>query len=167
MNHVTLIDHETDRVEVHLSAEIIPEVDLLLSGQDLGLTVEEIWGDDDYEYWLKIPSEQKDRVLVEFSKLTFQDGDRLRSWLDSRGILYVQNSKRSEDQDEFLIDVKGDFIARDSESGITIVIQGEHQDRMLLLLLQHLFRLKVFKDDTEVKNWLKSKDIPYKFSSYA
>ena len=125
-----------------------------------------MWGDDDYEYRLKVPSDQKDRLLVEFSKMAFQDGGLLRSWLDSRGILYVQDSKRSEDEDEFLIEVKRDFIARDSESGTTIVVQEEHKDRMLLLLLEHLFRLRVFKDDSEVSTWLKSRDIPYKFSSY-
>jgi len=65
-----------------------------------------------------------------------------------------------------LIEVKQDFIARDSESGTTIVVQEEHKDRMLLLLLEHLFRQRESKDDSEVSTWLKSKDIPYKFNSY-
>ncbi len=104
MKQVTLIDRETDRIEIHLTADITPEGDLLLSGQDLGSAVEEIWGDDDYEYWLKVPSEEKDHVLVEFSKVAFQDTDLLLSWLDSRGILYVQDSKRSKAKDGFLIE---------------------------------------------------------------
>ena len=37
---------------------------------------------------------------------------------------------------------------------------------MLLLLLEHLFQLRVFRDDSEVSTWLKSRNIPYEFNSY-
>ncbi len=65
------------------------------------------------------------------------------------------------------IEVKGDFIARDSESGATIVVQKEYKDRMLLLLLEYLFQLRVFKDGSAVSTWLKSTNLPHKFNYYA
>jgi len=183
MQHVTLIDRETDRIEIHLTAEITPKGDVLLSGQDLGPAVEEIWGDDDYEYRLTVPSEQKDRVLAGLARIAFQDAGLLRSWLDSRGILYssgsegkqgflfeieenstIQDSNTLEGKEEFLIEVKGNFTVRDSEAGTVLVVREEHKDRMLVLLLAHLFEQKVFRNDSEVSTWLESTNIPYEFN---
>ena len=44
-------------------AEIDDKGDLVVSGQDVGEAPFEIWGDSDYEYWLRVVTENKDRVL--------------------------------------------------------------------------------------------------------
>ena len=49
---------------IFIDAEITDSGDLQLSGQDIGKAPREFWGDDDYEYWLIVPSEQKDRTLL-------------------------------------------------------------------------------------------------------
>ena len=42
---------EFQSVAVRLEAD-----KLVVDGQDMGPTVEEIWGDSDYEYWVDIPA---------------------------------------------------------------------------------------------------------------
>ena len=85
--------------------------DLVLEGWDVGAAPQEIFGDSDYEYWLTILSEDKNRVLEEllaevggharasgdqdellldllverFSTSHTPDGD-LKEWLTARGI---------------------------------------------------------------------------------
>jgi hypothetical protein len=33
-----------------------PDGSILVDAQDMGKTVQEIWGDDDYEFWVDVPS---------------------------------------------------------------------------------------------------------------
>jgi len=33
-----------------------PDGSVLLDSQDMGKSVEEIWGDDDYEFWIDVPA---------------------------------------------------------------------------------------------------------------
>jgi len=49
---------------IHIEAEITDQGDLLLSGQDLGDAPKEIFGDSDYEYWLRIKAADKDLLLL-------------------------------------------------------------------------------------------------------
>ena len=49
---------------VFIDAEITAEGNLVLSGQDVGKAPQEHWGDSDYEYWLVVKGENKDRVLL-------------------------------------------------------------------------------------------------------
>jgi hypothetical protein len=49
---------------IYIDAEITESGDLLLSGQDVGKAPEEFWGDADYEYWVLVAAEHKDRVLL-------------------------------------------------------------------------------------------------------
>lgn len=37
---------------------------MLLSGQDIGEAPQQIFGKDDYEYWLRVPAAAKDRLLL-------------------------------------------------------------------------------------------------------
>ena len=46
-----------------VEAEINDNGDLVISGQDVGKAPLEFWGDSDYEYWLKVISENKDKLL--------------------------------------------------------------------------------------------------------
>ncbi len=61
-----------------------------LSGQDLGPAVREAWGDSDYECWLKIPAEAKDRVLLMLLELAYGgDGQvvgKVKGEREARGI---------------------------------------------------------------------------------
>ena len=47
-----------------VDAKLKENGDLELSAQDVGALPLEFWGDDDYEYWVTVPAEQKDRVLL-------------------------------------------------------------------------------------------------------
>ena len=38
--------------------------DLLFSGQDIGAAPAEMFGDSDYEYWLRVPAAEKDKLLL-------------------------------------------------------------------------------------------------------
>ena len=49
---------------IYIDVEITHAGDLLFSGQDLGEAPESFFGDSDYEYWLMIPKEHKDGVLL-------------------------------------------------------------------------------------------------------
>ena len=64
--------------------------DLILSGCDLGDLPERVWGDSDYEYWLRIPAEQKDLILLYLLEDTYKGNPsastQFREWLKQRGI---------------------------------------------------------------------------------
>lgn len=49
---------------IYIDAEITDEGDLLFSGQDIGEASSEMFGDSDYEYWLRISASHKDQVLL-------------------------------------------------------------------------------------------------------
>lgn len=64
----------------------IEDAGLVLSGQDLGPGVEEIWGDLDYEYWLSVDSEYLDLVLDGLAKkldraIDIPEDTSQRDWL--------------------------------------------------------------------------------------
>jgi len=48
----------------YIDAEITDEGDLLLSGQDFGEAPLKVWGEDKYEFWLRVTAPNKDRVLL-------------------------------------------------------------------------------------------------------
>jgi hypothetical protein len=62
-NKVQLYDCEGE-TSVFVDAEITDSGDLLMSGQDVGKAPKEFWGDADYEYWVLVAAEHKDRVLL-------------------------------------------------------------------------------------------------------
>lgn len=49
---------------IYIDVEMTQEGNLLFSGQDIGEAPESFFGDSDYEYWLMVEEEQKDRVLL-------------------------------------------------------------------------------------------------------
>ncbi len=57
---------------IFIDAEIGEEGDLVLSGYELGEAPLKFLGDSDYEYWLKIPSEHKDLVLLALIKKVYE-----------------------------------------------------------------------------------------------
>jgi hypothetical protein len=61
---VRLREHRDGRTVSTVDAAIEPSGDLELAGWDFGAAAQSFWGDDDYEYWLTVPAEEKDRVLL-------------------------------------------------------------------------------------------------------
>ena len=75
---------------IYIDVEITAEGDLLLSGQDIGQAPKEFFGDSDYEYWLLLKAEEKDRVLLALIEKLYAGNTRtvseLREYLNARGI---------------------------------------------------------------------------------
>ena len=46
------------------AAEFLKDGTLRISGADFGPTVEEWWGDDDYEYWMQIAPEDSKKLFL-------------------------------------------------------------------------------------------------------
>lgn len=89
LNPVVLVDKEGG-TSIHIEAGITDTGDLLISGQDLGEAPRQSFGDSDYEYWLRIPSATKDRVLLALLEKCYADDpqvvSRLQAYLQSKGI---------------------------------------------------------------------------------
>lgn len=60
---VTLFKREAP-MRSHVQAVIEPDGGVTIDAVDGGPLVRETWGDDDYEYALRIPAAQKDRLLL-------------------------------------------------------------------------------------------------------
>jgi hypothetical protein len=59
---------ENDKVTSHLRAGFNSAGDLVLEGHDTGDFVEQMWGHDDYEYWLTVRKEFLPRLVKEFGR---------------------------------------------------------------------------------------------------
>lgn len=63
MRKVDLFYSKTDDDVRSIIAYVEDETgDLVIDGQDIGPLVERIWGDSDYEYWLRIPRAEKEKL---------------------------------------------------------------------------------------------------------
>ena len=75
---------------VFIEAEITERGEIQLSGQDVGKAPKEFWGDADYEYWVLVAAEHKDRVLLALLKEVYRGNPRavsdFRQFLDGEGI---------------------------------------------------------------------------------
>ncbi|MGD2122990.1 MAG: hypothetical protein PVJ76_14650 [Gemmatimonadota bacterium] len=69
---VTLFHLERDDIKVNIEARFEAEK-LIIDGYDIGKTVEEAWGDSDYEYVMTIPGEGVDAL---YGLLNVEAGDR-------------------------------------------------------------------------------------------
>ena len=79
-----------------VDARIDKDGDLTVSGQDIGKAPQEHWGDSDYEFWVFVRSQDKDRLLLALiEKLyggRFHAVDEFRDFLVSRNIPYQFDS---------------------------------------------------------------------------
>lgn len=75
-----------------LAAMIVDNGDLQLEGYDIGDSVEEFWGDDDYEYWVTVASNYKDTLLLHLLKERFKDSSSFMAWLKQKDIPYQFDS---------------------------------------------------------------------------
>ena len=82
--------HVEGTTSIHIDAEITDKGDLLFSGQDLGQAPLEVWGDLDYEYWLRIMAPNKDQVLLALIQKLYSGNTSLisefKGYLESKGI---------------------------------------------------------------------------------
>ncbi len=83
---VELLREITERDKRYLDAKIDESGNLLLEGYDIGDSVEEFWGDSDYEYWLTVSHEWKDTVLLLLIKEKFKLSSDFQIWLESKEI---------------------------------------------------------------------------------
>ncbi len=84
------------KTSVFIDAEIGEDGGLVISGQDIGEAAEEYWGDSDYEYWLVVPGEEKDRLLLALLEAHYGGDTKLVSKLSdlmkAKGISYKFDS---------------------------------------------------------------------------
>ncbi len=69
--------------------------DLVMEGEDTGPSVERFLSADEYEYFVRVPREHKDRLLLHLLKELFAKGTgsaAFMKWLDERKIPYEFNS---------------------------------------------------------------------------
>jgi hypothetical protein len=69
-----------------LDAVINDAGDLLLEGFDCGKSVQEFWGDSDYEWWLYVRQAHKAQVLRELRSERFAGDADYRKWLVTKEI---------------------------------------------------------------------------------
>ena len=86
---VQLVEERGD-TSIFIDAKIDGDGNLVISGQDIGDAPKEFWGDSDYEYWVVVPHDQKDRVLLALLETLYKDDtqvvSKFRSLLSEKGI---------------------------------------------------------------------------------
>ena len=77
---------------VFIDAEIKEDGTFVLFGQDIGEAPKKHFGDSDYEYWVVVQEEQKDRVLLALMEKAFGGNSKAVSefmdLMKSKGIPY-------------------------------------------------------------------------------
>jgi hypothetical protein len=67
-----------------------------MDAQDMGPTVVQIWGDDDYEFWVRVPTASLPKLAFELLRKKFwgQLGavDAFRDWCKAHGIRHEFDS---------------------------------------------------------------------------
>ena len=99
-NTIELCNEKNAQVSVRVTAAL-ENGKLTISGIDCGNAPEEIWGDDDYEYWYDFDEQNTKRLLESINaaadnplkvikdQFGGMDGcSRLREFCDSNGIIY-------------------------------------------------------------------------------
>jgi len=81
---------------IFIDVEIDEDGAVSFSGQDVGKAPMEFWGDSDYEYWILVHKEQKDRLLLSLIEKMFggssQAFSKFREFLLEREIPYEYGS---------------------------------------------------------------------------
>jgi hypothetical protein len=93
---LTVLNREGGGTSSTLSVAFNERGDLVMEGQDVGRAPEEVFGDDDYEYWVTVPADQKDRLLLHLVKALVDEGatpsSSFMAWLKEREIPYEFSS---------------------------------------------------------------------------
>lgn len=89
---ILLRSENTNNNTSTLEATLEADGKLVLSGCDAGPAAKEFFGDSDYEYWITVPAEARDRLLLELLKQCFGNRSTPSSdfmeWLKRLGIPY-------------------------------------------------------------------------------
>lgn len=92
---VNLVSREGP-TSVYIDVEINDAGDLVFSGQDIGEAPSQYVGGLDYEYWLMVPANEKDRFLMALLEKQFLNDESamstVREILDSKEISYSSHS---------------------------------------------------------------------------
>jgi hypothetical protein len=70
---IVLNSHESKRVRTTLAAGFNAKGDLVLEGFDSGSSVEEMWGSDDYEYWLTVEQARLPELALKLAEAIGQE----------------------------------------------------------------------------------------------
>lgn len=104
MERILLYALENKNIKVTIEAYFQDTGNLIVEGYDIGKTVEEYWGDSDYEYSITIPPQEIDKLylltgtvpgdqsqLLSYLQKNFNANDcfsRLRAFLDQHDIYH-------------------------------------------------------------------------------
>lgn len=86
LQRIVIAETQHDDLHIELIARIDDNGDLVLEGYDRGKFVQEHFGDSDYEYWLKVPRDWKDTVLLYMLREHFENDAGFRAWLEAHNI---------------------------------------------------------------------------------
>lgn len=86
-----------DGTKVFVEVHIDPQThNMVMAGQDLGAAPLRFFGKDEYEYFLSVEANLKDRLLLHLMQHVFAGETSTRTaiaeWLDARGIPYKLHS---------------------------------------------------------------------------
>lgn len=140
---IAMQKRETESVSVSLDAHIDDDGSLNLEGQDIGDSVEKYWGDSDYEYFLYVRKEDKEKIPLLLLKERFASMSEFVKWLDEK-------------------DLPGAPDASAPEFRAYLNTHLDYQDTILLLLLK-----EQFKTMSDFMAWLDERRIPKEFGSWA
>ncbi len=140
---ITMQQYKTESVSVHLDASIDDDGSLNLEGQDIGDSVEKYWGDSDYEYFLYVKKDDKEKIPLLLLKERFGNMSDFQKWLNEKGIPGAEGGA-----------------ARDFET--FLAANSDYIDTILLLLLK-----EQFKTMSDFMAWLDERNIPKEFGSWA
>ena len=89
---LNMMDTEGEDTWSHLAILVNDADELVMEGHDMGPAVEDIFGEDDYEYRVTVQREHKDWLLLNLIKGVFADHPKPSSsymeWLKEQGIPY-------------------------------------------------------------------------------
>lgn len=85
-HRLTIFENTIGDERHRLDAVLGAAGDLVLEGQDLGRSVEEIFGDSDFEYWRTVAAAHVPRVLLQLIKDRFHSESEFHAWLETNGI---------------------------------------------------------------------------------
>lgn len=59
---LVLCNYRDEKIDIYVTASLTEGI-LRISGDDIGEKVQEIWGDDDYEYWYELDAKATKKLL--------------------------------------------------------------------------------------------------------
>jgi hypothetical protein len=88
---INIAQQERPGIRTTVWAYIQPDGGLRLDGGDIGERVEQIWGDEDYEYWVEVPGSEIGKLLLLLLKEKYNGNinavDEFKAFCESNGII--------------------------------------------------------------------------------